>query len=134
MPDPSAHGWTLAEPDDDFTGIVGPLWVRGRGAQREYGFVAERKYLSRYGRLHGAMVMWLADKSMAMAAWHAAGRPERLATVQLDTHFIQIVAEGSFVHAQCEPPHTTGSLAFVKAQLCVQDQAVASASGIWKFR
>lgn len=134
MSDPHTQGWSPIDADDDFSAIVGPVWSRGQGPEREFGFVAQRKHLSRYSRLHGAMVMWLADKAMAHAAWYAAQRPRQLATVQLDTHFMAIVAEGSFVRARCQVVRTTGSLVFVEARLWVQDEAVASASGLWKYR
>jgi uncharacterized protein (TIGR00369 family) len=134
MADPGAQGWTPLEFVDDYTTLVGPLWARGSGAQCEYGFLVERKHISRFERLHGAMVMWLADKAMSMAAWEAAGRPQTFATLQLDTHFIQVVAEGAFVHARCEVVRQTRSIVFVKATLLSEGEPIASISGIWKFR
>ncbi|MBA2962370.1 MULTISPECIES: PaaI family thioesterase [Ramlibacter] len=134
MADPRAQGWEPLEYVDDFTTLVGPLWARGSGAQCEYGFVVERKHISRFSRLHGAMVMWLADKAMSMAAWEAAGQPEQFATLQLDTQFIRVVQEGAFVHAQCEVVRRTRSIVFVKATLLSDGEPVASTTGIWKFR
>lgn len=134
MADPQALGWEPAAEVDEFTGLVGPLWTRGEQDRRQFGFVVQRKHLSRYARLHGGMVMWLADKAMGMAAWQAAGKPQQIATVQLDTHFIGIVAEGSFVHAECEVVRTTRSIVFVNARLLAEGAPVASAAGVWKYR
>jgi uncharacterized protein (TIGR00369 family) len=133
--DPVAAGW-LPEvtPDDHFVHLVGPLLTRMEGPVRRYAFLAERKHMSRFHRLHGGMLLFLADKAMSVTAWEALGQPKMFATIQLDLQFLSTVAEGSLVEAHCELVRKTGSLAFMSGRLHVGDEVVAGATGVWKFR
>lgn len=129
-----AQGWTEESEVDDFATLIGPLWVRADGASRRYGFVTQQKHMSRFRRLHGGMVMWMADKAMSMKAQEATANPAQIATVQLDVHFIGTVPLGAFVEGVCEVVRKTGSLVFVSGRLLSDGVPVASASGVWKYR
>lgn len=134
--DPQALGWVREKgiAGDEFGALVGPVWTRRSGESTHYGFVTERKHLSRFGRAHGGMLLWLADKAMSTAAWEAAGRPEQLATLQLDLQFMDTVPPGALVEAHCEVQRKTRSIVFVTARLLCGTSAIASASGVWKYR
>jgi acyl-coenzyme A thioesterase 13 len=139
MDTPSTHtapaGWAPDDtPDDHFVHLVGPLLTRMDGEVRRFAFVAAQKHLSRFHRLHGGMLLFLADKAMSVTAWHLIGQPKTFATIQLDLQFLGTVAEGSLVEATCELIRKTGSLAFMSGRLKVGDDLVASATGVWKFR
>ena len=134
MLDPREQGWGPEDSTDEFVALVGPLWSRGVAGEKEYAFLADRKHLSRFGRVHGGMVMWLADKAMAMKAWEAAGRAAQIATIQIDVQFVGPVLEGVLVESCCEVVRTTGSLVFVTGRLLAAGTVVASASGVWKYR
>ena len=130
-----AAGWTPeVTPDDHFVHLVGPLLTRMDGEMRRYAFLAEQKHMSRFHRLHGGMLLFLADKAMAVTAWELVGRPKVFATIQLDLQFVGTVAQDSLVEARCELIRKTGSLAFMAGRLLVGDEVVASATGVWKFR
>ena len=130
-----AAGWTPEHtPDDHFVHLVGPLLTRMDGDIKRYAFVAAQKHMSRFHRLHGGMLLFLADKAMAVTAWELIGRPKVFATIQLDLQFLGTVARDSLVEARCELIRKTGSLAFMSARLMVGDEVVASATGVWKFR
>jgi acyl-coenzyme A thioesterase PaaI-like protein len=128
------EGWSpeLA-PGDDFMHLVGPLLWRMDGGIKRYAFLAEQKHMSRFQRLHGAMLLFLADKAMSVTAWELIGRPKLFATIQLDTQFLGVVSNGSLVEAHCELVRQTGSLAFMSARLRVGDKPVAAATGVWKY-
>lgn len=127
-------GWLVDDtPDDHFVHLVGPLLTRMEGPQRRFAFQVGRKHLSRFKRLHGGMLLFLADKAMAVTAWHLLGQPKLFATIQLDLQFMSVVEEGSLVEAHCELTRRTGSLAFMNGRLLVGSELVASATGVWKF-
>jgi acyl-coenzyme A thioesterase PaaI-like protein len=132
--DPAALGWSpeLA-PGDDFMHLVGPLLWRMDGQTKRYAFLAEQKHMSRFRRLHGAMLLFLADKAMSVTAWELVGRPQLFATIQLDMQFLGTVPRDCLVEAHCELIRKTGSLAFMSARLAVGDQLVAAATGVWKY-
>lgn len=128
-------GWMPeVTPDDHFVHLVGPLLTRMDGPTPRFAFLAGRKHMSRFHRLHGGMLLFLADKAMSVTAWELLGRPSMFATIQLDLQFLATVAEGSLVEAHCELVRKTGSLAFMSGRLKVGEEAVASATGVWKFR
>ena len=132
---PLAAGWTPeVTPDDHFVHLIGPLLTRMDGAIKRYAFLAEEKHMSRFHRLHGGMLLFLADKAMSVTAWELIGRPTMFATIQLDLQFLGTVARDSLVEARCELIRKTGSLAFMSGRLMVGDEVVASATGVWKFR
>ena len=134
MLDPREHGWEHEAGADDFAALVGPLLSRTVGGVKEYAFHAGRKHLSRFNRVHGGMLMWLADKALGMNAWDAAGRPQQLATIQLDVQFTDTADEGALVESSCEVVRKTGSLVFMTGRLLAGEKVVASASGVWKYR
>ena len=132
---PLTAGWTPElTPDDHFMHLVGPLLTRMDGEIKRYAFLAEKKHMSRFHRLHGGMLLYLADKAMSVTAWELVGRPKVFATIQIDLQFLGTVAIDSLVEARCELIRKTGSLAFMSARLVVGDEVVASATGVWKFR
>lgn len=132
--DPREQGWEPEESADQFVALVGPLWSREQAGDREYAFVADRKHLSRFDRVHGGMLMWLADKALSMKAWEAAGRPGQIATIQLDVQFVDQAKQGALLESRCEVVRKSGSLVFVTGRLLAAGAVVASASGVWKYR
>jgi uncharacterized protein (TIGR00369 family) len=134
MLDPRENGWEIEVSADEFVALVGPLWSRTRDGEKDYAFVADRKHLSRFQRVHGGMLMWLADKALAMKASEAAGQPEQIATIQIDVQFVAPVKEGALVESRCEVVRKTGSLVFVTGRLLAAGQTLVSASGVWKYR
>ncbi|MBT2302512.1 PaaI family thioesterase [Variovorax paradoxus] len=134
MTNPGSLGWAPQDSVDPFGDVVGPLWARQVDETTEYALLASSKHLSRFGRVHGAVLMWLADKAMSLTAWNATGRPAQIATVQLDVQFADTVHEGSLVEARCEVVRKTRSIVFVTGLLSCGSGNVAAASGVWKYR
>src|SRR5947207_2182239 len=83
------NGWERGHAEDNFAGLVGPLWSRVVDGERQFAFVVEDKHLSVNDRAHGAALMWLLDKSLSQASIAACGNVSRIVTVQLDVHFIE---------------------------------------------
>src|ERR1700733_15064179 len=81
-----ASGWTMVE-TTGFLSLVGPLWQRVADGEHEYAVVAQDKHHNRRGLVQGGLLMTFADRACGMTARYVSGRPT-LATVQLDTHFI----------------------------------------------
>lgn len=131
--DPAAEGWSQERELDAFSSLVGPLWSRVNAGRKQYGFVSEIKHLNRYGRVHGGMLMWFADKALSMTAWEAFGRPH-IATIQLDVHFVSGVEHPAFVEAECQIVRQTRSLAFTTGKVLSGKIVIATATGVWKYR
>src|SRR5580698_5420310 len=82
-----ASGWTLVE-TSGFLHLVGPLWERLVDGEHEYALVTEDKHHNRRGLVQGGVLMTFADRACGMTARYVSNRP-KLATVQLDTHFVE---------------------------------------------
>src|ERR1700736_6700167 len=81
-----ASGGTIVE-TSAFLSLVGPLWQRIVGGEHEYAIEAQDKHHNRRGLVQGGLLMTFADRTCGMTARYVSGR-QTLATVQLDTHFV----------------------------------------------
>jgi uncharacterized protein (TIGR00369 family) len=134
--DPASEGWVRI-PNDNYIGLVGPLWRRPveeetvRGQMR-FAFLAEQRHLNLNGMVHGGMIMTFADHAIGLTA-RSVNKGNRQATVQLDTHFLSGVEDGELVEARCRLVRETKSLLFLAAELAVGERPVATAQGLWKL-
>src|ERR1700692_9976 len=81
-----ASGWTRVEATG-FIELIGPLWQRVVDGEHEYALATQDKHHNRRGLVQGGVLMTFADRTCGMTARFVSGRPT-LATVQLDTHFV----------------------------------------------
>lgn len=129
--DPAAHGWRPID-DTGFIALVGPLWHRIEDGALAMGFLAEDKHHNRRGVVQGGMIMTFADRALGAGTRHVSGGLP-VATVQLDVHFLDATAIGSFVTTRPRVLRRTSSLFFMEGELRAGDRVVASAHGIWKL-
>lgn len=114
-----------------FMGLAGPLWTR-RGAQGwEYGLQVQSQHLNPAGMLHGGALLTLMDHALSTVAWQAMERQPCL-TVQLDSHFLGSVAEGSFVVVRAQVTQRTRSLLFLQGRATLDEAPVLQAQAIMK--
>jgi acyl-coenzyme A thioesterase PaaI-like protein len=125
-----AEGWSIMD-DDGFIHLVGPMWHRTIEAGHEFAILGQDKHRNRRGVVQGGVVMTLADRSCGMAARAAAGA-EALATVQMDTYFIDAARIGELMISRPKAVRTTKSLIFMTAEISVSDRVVATAHGVFK--
>lgn len=126
-----ADGW-YAMDDDGFIHLVGPLWHRTSGALPEYAIVGQHKHRNRRGVVQGGVLMTLADRSCGMTARLVSGAPS-LATVQMDTHFIDAAQIGEVMISRPRAVRVTKSLIFMATEVVVGDRCVITANGVFKI-
>jgi acyl-coenzyme A thioesterase PaaI-like protein len=136
MTDPAAaklkaSGWTIAE-TTGFISLIGPLWQRVVDGKPEYALVAQDKHHNRRGLVQGGVLMTFADRSCGMTARYVSGRPT-LATVQLDTHFVDSGKIGEILMSKPRVVRATRSLIFVTTEVTVENRCIAMASGVFKI-
>jgi len=99
-----SSGWAIVD-TTGFLSLVGPLWHRLVNGEHEYALIAQDKHHNRRGLVQGGLLMTFADRSCGMTARFVSGRPT-LATVQMDTHFVDSAKIGeTYVQAACGPFH-----------------------------
>jgi acyl-coenzyme A thioesterase PaaI-like protein len=126
-----ASGWTIVE-TTGFIHLVGPLWQRVVNGEHEYALVAQDKHHNRRGLVQGGVLMTFADRTCGMTARAVSGKP-KLATVQLDTHFVEAGKIGEILLSKPRVVRSTRSLIFVSTEVTVDKRCIAMANGVFKI-
>src|SRR5713226_8710744 len=126
-----SSGWTIVD-TTGFLHLVGPLWQRVVDNEHEYALVAQDKHHNRRGLVQGGVLMTFADRTCGMTARFVSGRPT-LATVQLDTHFVESGKIGEILMSKPRVVRSTRSLIFITTEVTVDKRCIAMASGVFKI-
>jgi acyl-coenzyme A thioesterase PaaI-like protein len=126
-----SDGWTIVE-TSGFLHLIGPLWQRVFDGEHEYALVAQDKHHNRRGLVQGGVLMTFADRTCGMTARFVSGRPT-LATVQLDTHFVESGKIGEILMSKPRVVRSTRSLIFITTEVTVDKRCIAMASGVFKI-
>jgi acyl-coenzyme A thioesterase PaaI-like protein len=124
-------GWNLVE-TTGFLKLVGPLWQRVVDGEHEYALITEDKHHNRRGLVQGGLLMTFADRTSGMTARYVSGRPT-LATVQMDTHFVDSGRIGEVLFSKPRVVRTTRSLIFTTTEVTAAKRCIAMASGVFKI-
>ena len=126
-----SDGWSIVE-TSGFLRLIGPLWQRIVHGEHEYALVTEDKHHNRRGLVQGGVLMTFADRTCGMTARHVTGKPT-LATVQLDTHFVESGKIGEVLISRPHVVRSTRSLIFITTEVTVDKRCIAMASGVFKI-
>jgi len=126
-----SDGWSVVE-TTGFLQLVGPLWQRLVEGRHEYALVTEDKHHNRRGLVQGGVIMTFADRTCGMTARAVSGKP-MLATVQLDTHFVEAGKIGEILISRPHVVRSTRSLIFITTEITVDKRCIAMASGVFKI-
>jgi acyl-coenzyme A thioesterase PaaI-like protein len=126
-----AAGWTIAE-TTGFLHLIGPLWERVVDGEHEYALVAQDKHHNRRGLVQGGVLMTFADRTSGMIARLVSGRPT-MATVQMDTHFVDSGKIGEILLSKPRVVRATRSLVFTTTEVTAAGRCIAMASGVFKI-
>src|ERR1700760_2715281 len=97
-PNPALDGWTMRP--GAVSNLVGPFWERRVDGHAQVGLVCDARHENVNGKMHGGLLMMLADNGMG-AAVRATGEYPHFVTIQLDVAFMQGVDIGEFVTTEC---------------------------------
>ncbi len=126
-----SDGWSIVE-TSGFLHLIGPLWTRLVNGEHEYALITEDKHHNRRGLVQGGVLMTFADRTCGITARHVSGKPT-LATVQLDTHFVETGKIGEVLISKPRVVRSTRSLIFVSTEVTVDKRVLAMANGVFKI-
>lgn len=126
-----SDGWSILE-TSGFLHLIGPLWQRIVNGEHEYALITEDKHHNRRGLVQGGVLMTFADRTCGMTARYVSGRPT-LATVQLDTHFVEAGKIGEVLISRPRVVRSTRSLIFITTEVTVEKRVLAMANGVFKI-
>ncbi len=124
-------GWKIVD-TSGFVHLVGPLWQRLVDDRHEYALITEDKHHNRRGLVQGGVIMTFADRTCGMTARYVSGKPT-LATVQLDTHFVESGKIGETLISRPRVVRSTRSLIFITTEVTVDRRCIAMANGVFKI-
>ena len=125
-----SDGWKIAE-TTGFMHLIGPLWERLVDDELEFALITEDKHHNRRGLVQGGVLMTFADRTCGITARFVSGKPT-LATVQLDTHFVEAGKIGEILISKPHVVRSTRSLIFITTEVTVDKRCIAMASGVFK--
>lgn len=126
-----SDGWTIVE-TTGFLHLIGPLWERVVDGAHEYALMTQDKHHNRRGLVQGGVLMTFADRTCGMTARYVSGKPT-LATVQLDTHFVEAGKIGETLVSRPRVVRSTRSLIFMATEVTVDRRVIAMANGVFKI-
>ena len=126
-----SDGWKIVD-TTGFLTLIGPLWQRVVDNVHEYALIAEDKHHNRRGLVQGGVLMTFADRACGMTARYVSGKTT-LATVQLDTHFVEAGKIGEVLTTRPHVVRSTRSLVFITTEVTVDKRVIAMASGVFKI-
>jgi acyl-coenzyme A thioesterase PaaI-like protein len=126
-----SDGWKIVD-TSGFLHLVGPLWQRLDGDEHQYALITEDKHHNRRGLVQGGVIMTFADRTCGMTARYVSGKPT-LATVQLDTHFVEAGKIGETLVSKPRVVRSTRSLIFITTEVTVDRRCIAMANGVFKI-
>jgi acyl-coenzyme A thioesterase PaaI-like protein len=126
-----SDGWTILE-TTGFLHLIGPLWQRKVDGQYEFALATEDKHHNRRGLVQGGVMMTFADRTCGMTARYVSGK-EYMATVQLDTHFVEAGHIGDILISRPRVVRSTRSLIFMSTEVTVDDRCIVMANGVFKI-
>ncbi len=124
-------GWTIVE-TTGFMHLIGPLWERKVGDAHEFALATRDKHHNRRGMVQGGVMMTFADRTCGMTARYVSGR-QFMATVQLDTHFVEAGKIGDILISRPRVVRSTRSLIFMSTEVTVDDRCIVMANGVFKI-
>src|SRR3954469_25776163 len=126
-----SEGWKIVE-TSGFLHLIGPLWQRLVDGELEFALITEDKHHNRRGLVQGGVLMTFADRTCGITARLVSGKPT-LATVQLDTHFVESGKIGEVLISKPHVVRSTRSLIFITTEVTVDKRVLAMASGVFKI-
>jgi acyl-coenzyme A thioesterase PaaI-like protein len=127
-----SDGWKIVD-TTGFLHLMGPLWERRVDGVLEFALITEDKHHNRSGLVQGGVIMTFADRTCGITARFVSGKP-KLATVQLDVHFVEAGKIGEILISKPRVVRSTRSLIFLSTEVTVDKRCIAMANGVFKIR
>ncbi|MBY0329579.1 MAG: PaaI family thioesterase [Acetobacteraceae bacterium] len=128
--DPESQGWQRFD-DPALPKVMLAHWLKPESEGFAYGFETSEAQANGHGMVHGGILATYMDHTIGRVARLAAGG--RVATIQLDLHYVAAGRPGQFIEARAAVVRRTRSVVFLRGELTADGKAILSASGIWKI-
>ncbi len=110
---------------------IGPFFCKSMAPKSETALRLEPKHCNMFGIVHGGVLMAFADYTLCLAGLDSTD--DGCLTVTCDNQFIASAKAGELLTGHGELIRRTRKLAFVRAELRVEDRVVLSATATLKL-
>ncbi len=117
-----------------FADRVGPLYLNARGPLPIVGVAVEAQHLNRGGRVHGGLLMTLADIALSAAVRSSLPKGATMWTADLHIAFLQGVSGGEWIEALPSIDRMGRSLVHASCLLKAGEQELAKVLATFAVR
>ena len=125
------RGFDAFDDHTPFLDLVGPVQVRGDGAERVFGLRIEERHLNHRGTAQGGLLATLVDFAVGRAIEAGLEGEAQQATVSLTTDFLGPVKEGAWLEAHVTVERIGSRLAFADCSLVADDREIVRGRAVF---
>ncbi len=119
-------------PDGQFAELVGPLYLNRDASGISYGFRVDARHGNARGKIHGGMLLTLADQVLGLTAVDAIGHLS-IVTLSLNSEFVSGAEVGDWLVDSADVVRRTGTMLFMRGVIRRGEDIVLNSSGIWRY-
>jgi uncharacterized protein (TIGR00369 family) len=130
---PAPPGFRPVDIIDPYEAHIGPYFVRddADGGQT-FALPLDHRHMNAWGSAHGGLLMTFTDAALGMATWRAAGWQPSV-TLDMNVSFLRPSTTGDLVTLRPVITRQTKQIVFVRGDLKVGDETIATATSVWKI-
>ena len=111
--------------------LIGPVWMKGEGADLVLGLRAEEKHCNMRGTVHGGIIATLADIALGYTLAFSSKPPLGAVTVNLSLDFAGTARKGDWLEARVDVQKKGSRLAFANCYISVGESRIVRASAVF---
>jgi uncharacterized protein (TIGR00369 family) len=117
-----------------FTELIGPLYINRSGEVPVLGVEVQSQHANTLGRVHGGLLMTVADIALSRAVREHLPPGASMATADLHVAFLDGVAPGTWLEAVPSVDRAGRSIIHASCVIRAGEKDVAKALGTWAVR
>ena len=111
--------------------LIGPIWMKGEGADLALGLRAEEKHCNMRGTVHGGIIATLADIALGYTIAFSSKPPLGAVTASLNLDFAGTAQKGDWLETRVDVQKKGSRLAFANCYISVGESRIVRASAVF---
>ena len=111
--------------------LIGPVWMKGEGADLVLGLRAEEKHCNMRGTVHGGIIATLADIALGYTLAFSSKPPLGAVTANLSLDFAGTAQKGDWLETRVDVQKKGSRLAFANCYISVGENRIVRASAVF---
>ena len=111
--------------------LIGPIWMKGEGADLALGLRAAEKHCNMRGSVHGGIIATLADIALGYTIAFSSNPPLGAVTANLTLDFAGTAQKGDWLETRVDVQKKGSRLAFANSYISVGETRIVRASAVF---